>query len=71
MRNLALLLIAVVTTLFSYSQTPTAKPIKDTVIKGKSYPLYQGAKGGKYIIVMAKDSSHTYKRYFTKAKGGS
>jgi hypothetical protein len=71
MKQLLTALMIMGVTLVAHAQTPkTAAPIKDTVIKGTSYPLYQGAKGGKYIVVTTKDGSHSYKKYFPKPKDG-
>lgn len=39
--------------------------VKDTTINNKSFKLYTGAKGGKYIIVVSK-TGNSYKRYFKK-----
>jgi hypothetical protein len=43
------------------------KSVKDTTIKGVTYKLYVGAKGGRYINVTSKkDTTHTYRRYFKR-----
>lgn len=44
---------------------PAPKPrvIDTTYIKGTPHPVYLGARGGQYIIVMKKDSTGTYKKY--------
>lgn len=44
---------------------PTNKVLKDTVIKEVSYKLYQGSRGGKYIVRQSKNGN-TYKQYIKK-----
>lgn len=51
---------------FAQTVKSSDKELKDTVIKTISYKLYQGSKGGKYILRTAK-SGKSYKQYF-KAK---
>jgi len=59
---IALLLGVVIS---SKAQTvPTgAKVLKDTVIANKSYKLYLGSRGGKYVIRVSKTGKE-YKQYF-------
>ena len=69
----ALLLIGVATVAQQPTATATtvktADPvIKDTTIRGTTYKLYQGKKGGKYIIVVAKTTGKEYKKYFSTTK---
>jgi len=45
--------------------TKTAKAVKDTTIKAQTFKIYEGAKGGRFIIVTAKDG-HQYKKYIKK-----
>lgn len=40
------------------------KVIKDTTIKGTTYHLYMGSKGGRYIVMTSKTTGKEYKRYF-------
>jgi len=47
----------------SFCQTVEKRPIKDTIIKGATYPLYVGAKGGRYIIITSK-TGVVYRKYF-------
>lgn len=41
------------------------KVLKDTVIASKSYKLYLGSRGGKYVIRVSK-TGNTYKQYVKK-----
>lgn len=45
---------------------PTDKVLKDTVIKTVTYKLYQGSRGGKYIIRTSKTGT-SYKQYIKKS----
>lgn len=64
---LALFLLAVLTSMTSpvNDQTPKVedKVLKDTIIAQKTYKLYVGQRGGKYITMVSK-SGKTYKKYF-------
>lgn len=42
------------------------KVLKDTVIAHKSYKLYLGSRGGKYMIRVSKGTGKEYKQYFKK-----
>lgn len=45
----------------------TADPvIKDTTINKTTYKIYQGSRGGKYIVVISKNGK-PYKKYFKQA----
>ena len=41
-------------------------PVKDTVIANTKYPIYVGAKGGRYIIRTSKVTGNEYKQYLKK-----
>lgn len=62
------LILSIILSLFfvftSYGQD-SSRVIKDTTIKGITYKLYVGSKGGKYIVVTSKTGT-TYKKYFPK-----
>lgn len=65
------LLTAISTSKVSYAQDKkkivvNTAPIKDTVIAGTKYPIYQGAKGGRYIIRTSKVTGNEYKQYLKK-----
>lgn len=40
-----------------------AKFLKDTVVSKKTVRLYEGARGGRFIVVLSKNGN-VYKRYF-------
>lgn len=67
---LALLTICVVSNP-AHSQDTTkvirnTAPVKDTVIRGVKYPIYVGAKGGRYIIRTSAKTNKEYKQYLKK-----
>lgn len=45
--------------------TKNSKPIKDTTIKTVVYKIYEGSKGGRFIIVTSR-SGNQYKKYLKK-----
>lgn len=61
-----LFILTLLFALQSAQAQPKPKAIDTTYIKGKPHPVYLGARGGQYIIVMKKDSSGTYKKYLPK-----
>ncbi len=50
--------------MLSISAFAEDKPIKDTTINSVKYTMYQGSKGGRYIIRTSKTTGKTYKQYF-------
>lgn len=61
--------------LMGFAATAQDKVIKDTTISGFTYKMYQGSRGGHYILIHSK-AGKEYKRYFshpaidtTKRKG--
>lgn len=69
MKKLFIILSFSLLSFATIAQDKPLKPInkdqstKDTVIKDKTYKLYTGSKGGKYILVISKTGKE-YKRYF-------
>lgn len=61
----AMLLLGVVVSSKAQSVKEVDKVLKDTVIASKSYKLYLGSRGGKYVIRVSK-SGKEYKQYFKK-----
>jgi len=66
MKRILLILTVLLATLVTKAGDPI---IKDTTIKNVKYSIYQGSKGGKYIIVTSKTGTQ-YKKYLPKAKTG-
>lgn len=60
MKNVLLLIL-----MFCMAQSISAQTyIKDTTILNKTYKMYQGTRGGRYIEVLSK-TGNTYRRYFS------
>lgn len=51
--------------LISFTVFAGDKVVKDTTIKGTICQIYEGSRGGKYIIVISKNGN-SYKKYFKK-----
>lgn len=67
-KNLLFIVIMTVCSLFIVATSFAAdKPIKDTTLTVNgvkaSYKVFEGGRGGKYVIVKSKTGS-TYKKYF-------
>lgn len=63
-----LFIISLFFSINSFAQTDltkNAKVIKDTTINKTVYKLYEGSKGGKFIIVTSRNGNQ-YKKYFKK-----
>lgn len=58
-----LALLAICTPAHSQDVKPADKVLKDTVIASKTYKLYVGSRGGRYVVRTAK-SGKVYKQYF-------
>jgi len=54
-----LLALALLTSVMSYASDPV---VRDTTINKVTYSIYQGGRGGQYIIVISK-TGKTYKKY--------
>ena len=67
MKNiLTILLICLSSIVFGQQVKPNNdKVLKDTVISSVSYKLYQGSRGGKYVLRTSK-SGNIYKQYIKK-----
>jgi len=55
-----ILALALLTSVMSYASDPV---VRDTTINKVTYSIYQGSRGGQYIIVISK-TGKTYKKYF-------
>ena len=65
MKKAIFALLLTLSALNTYAQD---KAIKDTTINKTSFKMYEGARGGRYIIVISK-AGKEYKRYFkTKSR---
>lgn len=62
MKTLLITVAFFLTALFAHAGN-NDRIVKDTVINKVSYHLYEGSKGGKYIIRTSKTGT-TYKQYF-------
>ena len=61
------MLLMIAFALISITSFSQDKVLKDTVIKGTTYKMYVGSRGGKYINMPTKaDLKKSYKRYFKK-----
>jgi hypothetical protein len=60
MKKAIFALLLTLSALNTYAQD---KVIKDTTINKTSFKMYEGARGGRYIIVTSK-AGKDYKRYF-------
>jgi hypothetical protein len=68
MKRLILIIALALTGVFSYSQdslTKNATFVKDTTIAAKVYKIYQGSRGGRFVIVTSKTGTQ-YKKYLPK-----
>lgn len=71
-----LILICLFSANYAYSQIPQTagmvtrqdqpKKVGTKVISGISYPVYQGAKGGLYIVRVSKQTVKEYRQYIKK-----
>ena len=51
--------LALLTSLMAYASDPV---VRDTTINKVTYNIYQGGRGGQYIVITSK-SGKTYKKY--------
>lgn len=69
MKTLLTILIALSLNLSAQDKLkPSGKVLRDTTINNAVHKLYEGSKGGKYIIVVSKTTGKEYKRYISKSK---
>lgn len=47
---------------------PTAKYLKDTVIRGQTLKLYLGARGGRFVVRKSKTTGKLYNDYSIKQR---